>query len=90
MTTQTTNYSDTNAPASRHSSSDGRLDSESGDGMASQLKERMRGMVDSGKARVDEWKGGLQEGIRENPIRSVLIATAVGAVLGLLIGRRSR
>ena len=58
--------------------------------MASDFKQRMRGMVDSGKAHVEAWKGGLQGGIRERPIQSVLIATAIGAVIGALIARRSR
>jgi len=88
MTTQTANYPETNVSSARKAGSDGRSETESCEG--SDIKQRVRNMVDSGKAHVEEWKGGLQDGIRENPIRSVLIATAVGTVIGLLLGRRSR
>ena len=54
-----------------------------------ELKAKLRQMVDGTKARASEWRGGFQEGIREKPIQSVLIAAAVGTVVGLLIGRRS-
>jgi ElaB/YqjD/DUF883 family membrane-anchored ribosome-binding protein len=90
MTTQATKFTDTTTPAARLASADGCAESDSGDGMASDLKLHMRGMVDSGKARMVAWQGGVQSGIRERPIQSVLIATAIGTVIGLLIGRRSR
>ncbi|MFN0007888.1 MAG: glycine zipper domain-containing protein [Planctomycetota bacterium] len=54
------------------------------------MKTRLRHMVESGKNRANEWKGGIQEGIRERPIQSVLIAAVAGAVIGVLLGRRAR
>jgi ElaB/YqjD/DUF883 family membrane-anchored ribosome-binding protein len=56
----------------------------------SELKSRLGSMVESGKTKVGEWKGGFEDTVRERPIQSVLIAVAVGTVVGLLIGRRSR
>jgi ElaB/YqjD/DUF883 family membrane-anchored ribosome-binding protein len=47
-------------------------------------------MVDSGKDRVVVWRDGIQDGIRERPIQSILIAAAAGAVIGLILGRRGR
>jgi ElaB/YqjD/DUF883 family membrane-anchored ribosome-binding protein len=55
-----------------------------------ELRAKLGRMVETGKTRVIEWKGGLQDGIREKPIQYVLIAAAVGAVIGLIVGRRSR
>jgi ElaB/YqjD/DUF883 family membrane-anchored ribosome-binding protein len=54
------------------------------------MKTRLRQMVESGKDRATEWKDGVQDGIRERPIQSVLIAAAVGAVVGVILGRRTR
>ena len=52
-------------------------------------KHRAAELYESGKERAAEWKGGFQEGIREKPIQSVLIAAAVGVVIGVIVGRRS-
>lgn len=54
-----------------------------------ELKARLRHLVDSGKTRVTGWRDGFQDGVRVKPVQSVLIAVAVGAVIGLLVGRRS-
>jgi ElaB/YqjD/DUF883 family membrane-anchored ribosome-binding protein len=54
------------------------------------LKSRVSRLVATGRTRAVEWKGDVQGGIRERPVQSVLIAAAVGAVIGLLVGRRSR
>lgn len=89
MTTQGTDFADSNAPHARKTSPDGRSGMEAGDIASPELKHKLRQMVDDGKARAAEWKGSLQHGIREKPIQSVLIAAAVGAVVGVLIGRRS-
>lgn len=50
----------------------------------------VREALESGKARASEWTARVQNGIRHDPVRSLLIAAAAGAVLGLIIGRRSR
>jgi len=91
MKTQSTAFPDVTIP---RPSTDGRATDEGG---ATHLEERFRGIVDAGKemvetgkARANRWKGGIQEGIREKPLQYVLVAAAAGALLGLLLGRRSR
>lgn len=90
MTTQSTSYPDTNVPPTRKPSTDGRTATETLEATIPELKAKLRHMVESGKSHVTEWKGGFQEGIREKPIQSVLIAAAVGAVIGVIVGRRGR
>lgn len=89
MTTQSTVYPEANVPTARRTSTDGRSAAETIEAAVPELKSKLRHMVESSKTRVTEWKGGLQHGIREKPIQSVLIAAAVGAVIGLIVGRRS-
>jgi ElaB/YqjD/DUF883 family membrane-anchored ribosome-binding protein len=85
MTTQTAVHTDPNSK----SSTEGRAGMEMSD-IAPAVKVKLRHMVESGKNRVGEWRDGVQDGIRERPIQSILIAAAAGAVIGLIIGRRSR
>lgn len=51
---------------------------------------RVRHALETGKARASQWTTTVQDGIRHDPIRSLLIAAAAGAVLGVILGRRSR
>ncbi|TAJ03437.1 MAG: hypothetical protein EPO68_17360 [Planctomycetota bacterium] len=51
---------------------------------------RWKRMLETGKERATEWKGGLESNIRSKPIQSVLIAAALGAVVGIIFSRRSR
>jgi ElaB/YqjD/DUF883 family membrane-anchored ribosome-binding protein len=53
-----------------------------------ELQPRLRRMVADGKERVTEWRGDVEDGIREKPILTVLIAAAVGAAFGVVLGRR--
>jgi ElaB/YqjD/DUF883 family membrane-anchored ribosome-binding protein len=69
---------------------DGRPATESHETDGQGLKSRVTRLVETGRTRAMEWKGDVQDGIRERPVQSVLIAAAVGAVIGLLLGRRSR
>lgn len=89
MTTQSTTSTDPSVLSARKTSTDGHSATESMEKKVPELKVKLRHMMESGKTRVTEWKGGLQHGIREKPIQSVLIAAAVGAVIGLIVGRRS-
>jgi len=89
MTTHSTVLPDTTLPTARKSSPDERS-AESGPLSSAEHKLDWRQAMNAGKTRVTEWRSGLQDGIRSKPIQSILIATAVGAVVGLLIGRRSR
>lgn len=89
MTTQSTANPEVHAPQARRIPSDGDGRSATDTTAHPELKARLRQMVDTGKTRMTEWKGGFQGGIRAKPIQSVLIATAIGAVVGLIIGRRS-
>jgi ElaB/YqjD/DUF883 family membrane-anchored ribosome-binding protein len=55
---------------------------------ASEEKTRLRQAFENSQTKVTEWKGAAEKTIREKPIQSVLIAAGVGAVVGLLVGRR--
>jgi hypothetical protein len=63
----------TRTPADGHSATE----STDADANAMGLKGRVSRLVETGKARAIEWRGGVQDGIRE-PVQSVLIAAAVG------------
>lgn len=52
-------------------------------------KSRVGHLVDEGQARVADWKSEISKAVRERPIQSLLIAAGVGAVLGMLLRRRS-
>jgi len=82
MTTHNTTFPESIVPPVRELPAD--------ESTSPQLRVRLRNAMESGKTRLTEWKGGFEEGVRERPIQSILIATAVGAAIGLLIGRRSR
>jgi ElaB/YqjD/DUF883 family membrane-anchored ribosome-binding protein len=93
MTTQSTTYPEVHVRHARKASTDGLSAMERIEAAVPELpglKAKMRRMVKSGTTRVTQWRGGIQDGIRERPIQTVLIAAAVGAVLGLIVGRRSR
>lgn len=51
---------------------------------------KLHHMVESGRAHISEWTHTLEDGVRQRPMQSVLIAAGVGALVGLLIGRGSR
>jgi len=88
MTTQSPTYPDSiNTP--RKLPTEAQSATEAAELASPELRVRMRKALESGKAHVTEWKDGFEEGVRSRPIQSILIATAVGAVIGLLIGRRS-
>jgi ElaB/YqjD/DUF883 family membrane-anchored ribosome-binding protein len=89
MTNQGTAYPDSNVLSARKAMTEVRSAADAIEAAAPEMKAKLRHMVDSGKTRMTEWRGGLQDGIRERPIQYVLIAAAVGAVIGLLVGRRS-
>ena len=88
MTTQSTLTPEAHVPHARKTSSDGRATMDASEAEAPELKARLQQMMENGRTRASEWKDGVQGGIRERPLQSVLIAAAVGAVIGLLIGRR--
>ncbi len=90
MTTQSTGYPETTLPTARRDGKDDRTLADTLHDSAVEPKAKLRQMMDSGRARVSEWKGGVEGGIRERPIQSILIAAAVGAVIGVIVGRRSR
>ena len=89
MTTQDTIYPPTDAQQQRKPSSTARSMADAIESAGPELRQKLQEVLDGSQARVKEWQGGIQEGIREKPIQSVLIAVAVGAVLGLIVGRRS-
>jgi len=90
MTTQSTVYPEVNLPPNRKPSTEGRPAADATEAAGPGMKARVHDMIESGRDRANEWKGGLQDGIRDRPIQSVMIAAAVGAVLGVILGRRTR
>ena len=88
MTAQATAYREATAPHTGRTTSDSHAAVDTVEAAAPGLAAKMGQMMEAGKSRVTEWRGGAQGGIRARPIRSVLIAAAVGAVIGLLVGRR--
>ena len=89
MTTQSAAHTNPNSPSSSKSSREAGAGTEMSD-IAPVVKAKLRSMVDSGRNRVVEWRDGVQDGIRERPLQSILIAAAAGAVIGLILGRRGR
>ena len=90
MSNPNTVYPESTVPPARKLAADGHSPAEAGDASAPELRVRLRNAMESGKVRLTEWKGGFEDGVRARPIQSILIATAVGAAIGLLVGRRSR
>ncbi len=45
-------------------------------------------VVDRGRDKAAEYRDRVSDLTREQPLKSILIATGVGAVLGLILGRR--
>jgi len=87
MTNQSNAHPESTVSAARKLPTD---DHSASEAAAPELRVRLRNAMESGKTRLTEWKGGFEDGVRARPIQSVLIATAVGAAIGLLLGRRSR
>jgi ElaB/YqjD/DUF883 family membrane-anchored ribosome-binding protein len=85
-TTQSTGHSESIVqPSSKHSQGNSATAA-----LAHDVQDRVRHAVESSKAHVIEWRDGFQERVRSRPIQSVLIAAAVGAAIGMLVGRRGR
>jgi ElaB/YqjD/DUF883 family membrane-anchored ribosome-binding protein len=90
MNTHTAPAIDPTNSISHRTTSDSRSAAEAIPALGPELSSKFRRAVDASKTRASEWTGSLQNGIRHDPIRSVLIAATAGAVLGLVLGRRTR
>jgi len=90
MTTRSTVSPEIESPMAGKTATGDRTASESPEAETEGLKDRVTRLTKTGRARAIESRGSVQEGIRERPLQSVLIAAAVGTVLGLVVGRRSR
>jgi ElaB/YqjD/DUF883 family membrane-anchored ribosome-binding protein len=90
MTTQATAYPESTVPPARKLPADGHSATEAGEATVPEMRVRLRSAMESGRMRLNEWKGGFEEGVRVRPIQSILIAAAVGAAIGLFVGRRTR
>lgn len=88
MSTQSTTYAEI-VPQTRKVSSESPGLADAVAAATPELKAKLQQMAESGKDRLVGWKDGFQDDIRAKPLQSVLIAAALGAVLGLILGRRS-
>ena len=61
--------------------------SNAGDALTS-VKERGNELLEKGKERYEDAKDGLGTYVGENPLKSVLIAAGVGALIGYLLRSR--
>ncbi|MCK5941078.1 MAG: hypothetical protein KAI24_03835 [Planctomycetes bacterium] len=66
----------------------GRLTKEALAHKVDSAKDAAQGAVEAGKDKALEYRDRLSEATREQPIKSVLIAAGIGAVIGLFMGRR--
>lgn len=89
MTMQSKSMSDTEHTGTRSLSEEAASLGRAVQSTAREEFSRIKGMVEAGKERATEWRGGLESNIRSKPIQSVLIAAAVGAVIGIIASRRS-
>jgi len=88
MTTQSTTYTEV-VPQARKNSPETRTLADMAEAAAPELKAKLHQMAESGKDRLVGWKDGFLEEIRAKPVQAVLIAAALGAVLGLILSRRA-
>ena len=51
-------------------------------------RDQVQEVYEKGQERVKAAKSGLENYVRENPVRSVLVAAGVGALVGFLLGSR--
>ena len=55
---------------------------------AAQLRERGAAAVDATKQRAEEAKGQFDQVVSDNPLKSMLIALGIGAIVGFTLHRR--
>ena len=51
-------------------------------------RDQVQEVYEKGQERVKAAKSGFENYVRENPVRSVLVAAGVGALVGFLLGSR--
>jgi ElaB/YqjD/DUF883 family membrane-anchored ribosome-binding protein len=61
---------------------------ESAGEIAQAERERLRQVYARGKERAQAVQHSFEDYVRQNPVRSLLIAAGTGAALGFLLGRR--
>ena len=52
------------------------------------LREEGAAVLETGKKKAVQYKSRLDDAVAENPIKSLLIAAGIGAVLGAVLARR--
>ncbi len=89
MTTQSTVYPDSKLTPDHKSMPGDRSMSETIEATIPELKAQLRHMIESGKTRVSEAAGGLQDGIRAKPVQSRPAGTAEGSAIAhaVFLGR---
>lgn len=68
----------------------GRVALHSASEAATHLREKGHDALEAGRDRAVKAKGQFDHIVAENPLKSVLIAAGVGAVLGYMLSRRSK
>lgn len=87
MNTHTATQPNLDSAATRHGSTDGRSTIERLEAAAPHVAERIEGLVHAGSRRVEAFGHEVKDGIRRRPVQTFLMAAALGAVVGLLLGR---
>lgn len=54
-----------------------------------QAREKVTQYYQEGRTRLSKWEQRMETFVREKPMKSVLIAAGAGALLGMLLRRRS-
>ncbi len=89
MTTPTMKVADAGEALARRAANAAGSAADSIGDLGPTISAKFHDAVEHGKTRANEWTTHVQDGIRHDPIRSLLIAAAVGAVVGAIFARRS-
>lgn len=90
MNTDTHVHPGLDSSPARKLAHDGRSTIERIEDAAPRVRERIEGLVESGREHVRDFRHDVQDDIRRKPVQSFLIAAGVGAIIGLLVGRSRR
>lgn len=58
------------------------------DELTPHMRERIDELIESGRRRVHDLRDRVRHDVKHKPVQSLLVAAGVGALVGLLVGRR--